>query len=119
MGASEDFKAVLLKTLYPFLEKNELGESDGPILVVEPLVHMPKVNAFPFLLSVKLCSVLIRSSIKQQDKIDEMMDAMDRHAENINGAGICYKFSSYKALKDAKEHLCNSDQPGQFVQQIF
>ena len=43
MVASEDFKAVLLETLFPFLEKNEFGENDGPILVVEPLVHMPKV----------------------------------------------------------------------------
>ena len=47
-----------------------------------------------------------------------MMDALDRHAENINGAGICYKFSSHKALKDAKEILCNSDQPGQFTVQL-
>lgn len=44
MGASEDFKAVLLETLCSFLEKNEFGENDGPILVVEPLVHMPKVT---------------------------------------------------------------------------
>lgn len=47
MGASEDFKAVLLETLYPYLETHEFGENGGPILVIEPLVHMPKVLAFP------------------------------------------------------------------------
>jgi len=61
MGASEDFKAVLLETVYPYLEKNEFGENDGPILVVEPLVHMQKVITLLF--SAKFCSVFIDSSM--------------------------------------------------------